>query len=139
MTGSDWLAQRFEENRAHMQGVAFRMLGSASEADDAVQEAWLRLSRSDTSDVGNLTGWLTTVVARICLDMLRTRASRREDPLEQTASRQAATDAAKADPEGQAVMTDSIGLALLVVLGTLSPLSGWRSCCMTCSGCRSRT
>jgi RNA polymerase sigma-70 factor (ECF subfamily) len=121
MTGSDWLAERFEENRAHMQGVAFRMLGSASEADDAVQEAWLRLSRSDTSDVGNLTGWLTTVVARICLDMLRTRTSRREDPLEQAAGHHAAGDAAEADPEGQALLTDSIGLALLVVLGTLSP------------------
>ncbi len=121
MTGSDWLAERFEENRSHLQGVAFRMLGTKTEADDAVQEAWLRLSRSDTSDVENLTGWLTTVVARICLDMLRSRSSRREEPLERAVDEPVVSDAAAADPEGQAVLGDSVGLALLVVLGALTP------------------
>ena len=121
MTGSDWLAERFEENRSHLQGVAFRMLGTETEADDAVQEAWLRLSRSDTSDVENLTGWLTTVVARICLDMLRSRSSRREEPLERAVDEPVVSDAAAADPEGQAVLGDSVGLALLVVLGALTP------------------
>ena len=121
MTGSDWLAERFEENRSHLQGVAFRMLGTKTEADDAVQEAWLRLSRSDTSDVENLTGWLTTVVARICLDMLRSRSSRREEPLERAVYEPVVSDAAAADPEGQAVLGDSVGLALLVVLGALTP------------------
>ena len=121
MTGSDWLAERFEENRSHLQGVAFRMLGTKTEADDAVQEAWLRLSRSDTSDVENLTGWLTTVVARICLDMLRSRSSRRDEPLERAVDEPVVSDAAAADPEGQAVLGDSVGLALLVVLGALTP------------------
>ena len=120
MTGSDWLADQFEDNRTHLQAVALRMLGSSSEADDAVQEAWLRLSRSDTSDVENLTGWLTTVVARICLDMLRSRASRREAPLEDAGAPEV-SDAAAADPEDQAMLADSVGLALLVVLGTLTP------------------
>src|SRR5919108_6514959 len=82
MDESDWLAQRFEEHRAHLRGVAYRMLGSASEADDAVQEGWIRLGRTDVRDVENLRAWLTTVVARVCLDMLRTRASRPEDPLD---------------------------------------------------------
>ncbi len=121
MTGSDWLADQFEENRTHLQAVALRMLGSSSEADDAVQETWLRLSRSDTGDVENLTGWLTTVVARICLDMLRSRASRREHPLEDAAGAPEVSDATAADPEDQAMLADSVGLALLVVLGTLSP------------------
>src|SRR5436190_10469660 len=85
MTSDSWLAERFEENRGHLQAVAYRMLGSASEADDAVQEAWLRLSRADASRVENLGGWLTTVVARISLDMLRSRSSRREEPLDSTA------------------------------------------------------
>src|SRR5215469_14692324 len=82
MNGSDWLAERFEKNRGHLRAVAYRMLGSASEADDAVQETWLRLSRSDVSDVENLGGWLTTVAARVCLDMLRARSSRREESLD---------------------------------------------------------
>jgi RNA polymerase sigma factor (sigma-70 family) len=117
----DCLAQRFEENRAHLRAVAYRMLGSLSEAEDAVQESWLRLSRHDVSGVENLTGWLTTVLARVCLDMLRSRTSRREEPLgvrvpEPTASRQDA-----ADPEQEAVLADSVGLALLVVLDTLGP------------------
>jgi RNA polymerase sigma factor (sigma-70 family) len=112
-----WLAERFESHRAHLRAVAYRMLGSASEADDAVQEAWLRLSRADTTGVGNLGGWLTTTVARVCLDVLRSRSSRREEPLE------ARPDPVQdgADPEDAAVMADSVGLALLVVLDTLGP------------------
>ena len=116
MDDTDWLAQRFEDNRGHLQAVAYRMLGSASEADDAVQEAWLRLSRADTSEVANLGGWLTTVVARVSLDMLRSRRSRREEPLEAVA-----TGSGGADPEHEAVLADSVGAALLVVLETLSP------------------
>ncbi|HEV2515237.1 MAG TPA: sigma-70 family RNA polymerase sigma factor [Devosia sp.] len=112
------LASRFEAERGHLKRVAYRMLGSASEAEDAVQEAWLRLSRSDASTVGNLAGWLTTVVARICLDMLRSRKSRREEPLEQPA---AETLADGDDPEQDLVMADSLGVALLVVLETLPP------------------
>ena len=125
MEEREWLAERFEANRAHLRAVAYRMLGSPSEADDAVQEAWLRLSRSDTSDIQNLGGWLTTVVARICLDMLRSRKSKREEPLgeypgprlsEPVVSRQTRTD-----PEQEALIADSVGLALLVVLETLTP------------------
>ncbi len=118
MTEHDWLAERFEANRTHLRTVAHRMLGSTSEADDAVQEVWLRLSRSDTSGVENLTGWLTTVVARVCLDMLRARKSRREEPLELDSG-----DAIESttDPEHEALLGDSIGLALLVVLETLTP------------------
>ncbi|OEO30020.1 RNA polymerase subunit sigma-70 [Devosia insulae DS-56] len=112
------LARRFEADRGHLKRVAYRMLGSATEAEDAVQEAWLRLSRSDTSAVGNLSGWLTTVVARVCLDMLRTRKSRREEPLEQPAT-EAFDD--KDDPEHALEMADSLGVALLVVLETLPP------------------
>ncbi len=116
-----WLAQRFEEHRTHLRAVAYRMLGSISEADDAVQEAWLRLGRSDTGGVDNLGGWLTTVVARVCLDMLRSRSSRGEEPLgvrfsDPIASRQGGTD-----PEHEALLADSVGLALLVVLETLTP------------------
>jgi RNA polymerase sigma-70 factor (ECF subfamily) len=114
---SEWLAERFESHRAHLRAVAYRMLGSASEADDAVQEAWLRLSRADTTEVGNLGGWLTTTVARVCLDVLRSRSIRREEPLD------ARPDPVQdgADPEETAVMADSVGLALLVVLDTLGP------------------
>jgi RNA polymerase sigma-70 factor (ECF subfamily) len=107
----------FEANRSRLHGVAFRMLGSVSEADDAVQEAWLRLSHADTADVANLGGWLTTVVARICLDMLRSRASRREQGLEVGG----AEPRASSDPEREAALADSVGLALLVVLNTLEP------------------
>jgi RNA polymerase sigma-70 factor (ECF subfamily) len=117
----DWLAQRFEEHRTHLRAVAYRILGSRSEADDAVQEAWLRLSRSDTSGVENLGGWLTTVVARVCLNMLRSRRSRREEPLETHATAPTADDEAGADPEQEALLADSVGLALLVVLEKLSP------------------
>jgi RNA polymerase sigma factor (sigma-70 family) len=121
MDEHDFLAEQFEENRTHLRAVAYRMLGSISEADDALQEAWLRLSRSETSGIENLGGWLTTVVARVCLDMLRSRRSRREGPLgvyvpEPIVSRQDGID-----PEQEALLADSVGLALLVVLETLSP------------------
>ena len=121
MDGDEWLAERFEANRTHLRAVAYRMLGSLSEADDAVQEAWLRLGRSDTSGVENLGGWLTTVVARVCLDMLRSRKARREEPLgahvpEPIANREGGTD-----PEREAILADSVGLALLVVLDRLAP------------------
>lgn len=121
MNTHDWLAQRFEEHRGHLRAVAYRMLGSASEADDAVQEAWLRLSRSDTDDVRNLAGWLTTVVARVSLNMLRSRSARREEPLDDVAPEAVPVGPESADPEQQAVLADSVGLALLVVLDTLAP------------------
>ena len=121
MDEQEWLAERFEANRAHLRGVAYRMLGSLSEADDAVQESWLRLSRSDTSDVENLAGWLTTVVARVCLDMLRARKSRHEEPLGARVSEPIVSRDSRTDPEQEALMADSVGLALLVVLETLDP------------------
>jgi RNA polymerase sigma-70 factor (ECF subfamily) len=117
----DWMAERFEENRAHLRAVAYRMLGSTTEAEDAVQEAWLRLGRSDTSDVENLRGWLTTVVARVCLDLLRSRKSRREESLETHLDGLTEDRVPTNDPETEAVMADSVGAALLVVLDTLSP------------------
>jgi RNA polymerase sigma-70 factor, ECF subfamily len=117
----DPLLQRFEENRGHLRGVAYRMLGSLSEADDAVQEAWLRLSRTDTSDVENLGGWLTTVVARVCLDMLRSRKSLREESLGMQPAEPIVKSGTGADPEREAMLADSVGLALLVVLDTLAP------------------
>ena len=117
MTDNDWLASRFEANRPRLRAVAYRMLGSLAEAEDAVQEAWIRAAGGYTDDVANLDGWLTTVVARICLDMLRSRKSRREEPLD---AGQAAADAA-AGPEQEAVLADSVGYALLVVLDTLAP------------------
>jgi RNA polymerase sigma-70 factor (ECF subfamily) len=115
------LAERFEENRTHLRSVAYRMLGSRSEADDAVQEAWLRLSRSDTTGVENLRGWLTTVVARVCLDMLRSHRARREESLEAGGTDAVAGREGGRDPEHEALLADSVGLALLVVLETLSP------------------
>ncbi len=118
MNESEWLARRFEEKRAHLRSVAYRMLGSVSEADDAVQEAWLRFSRADRSDVENLGGWLTTVVARVSLDMLRSRESRREEPLD---ARTSERHLHVVDPEQEALLGDSVGLALLVVLETLEP------------------
>lgn len=117
----DWLAGRFEERRGHLRAVAYRMLGSLSEADDAVQEAWLRLSRSDTSSVENLGGWLTTVVSRVCLDMLRSRKSRGEESLDAQLPGQLENRAGEDDPEEEALLADSVGLALLVVLETLAP------------------
>src|SRR5215210_3220261 len=112
-----WLAERFEADRTRLQAVAYRLLGSASEADDAVQEAWLRLSRADTSEVENLSGWLTTVVARVCLDLLRSRRSRREEPLALDGG--CIPDAA--DPEREAMLAESVGLAMLAVLQRLAP------------------
>ncbi|GAA3436668.1 sigma-70 family RNA polymerase sigma factor [Kutzneria kofuensis] len=118
----EWLAGQFEANRDHLRSVAYRMLGSASDAEDAVQESWLRLSRADTSEVENLGGWLTTVTARVCLDMLRSRKSRREDSLEDFGSHEAPRqEAAVAGPEQEALLADSVGPALLVVLETLAP------------------
>ena len=114
-------AEQFEEHRAHLRAVAYRMLGSLSEADDAVQEAWLRLSRSDADAVANLGGWLTTVVARVCLDMLRSRRSRREDLVGTRLPEPILSTDEEADPAHQAELADSVGLALLVVLDTLSP------------------
>src|SRR3954469_16654263 len=118
------LADRFEAHRGRLRAVAYRMLGSSSEADDAVQEAWLRLRRSDTSDVANLGGWLTTVVARVCLDLLRSRSARRRRPLHGAdPERPPLVGAPRSgtDPEHEAVLADAVGVALLVVLDTLSP------------------
>ncbi|MBO0682398.1 MAG: sigma-70 family RNA polymerase sigma factor [Candidatus Dormibacteraeota bacterium] len=121
MNKPEWLAERFEANRPHLQSVAYRMLGSPSEADDAVQEAWLRVSRAGAEGVENLGGWMTTVVARICLDMLRARRSRREEALGEGAPEPAAADWQAMDPEREALLGDSVGLALLVVLDRLAP------------------
>jgi RNA polymerase sigma factor (sigma-70 family) len=118
---NDGLADRFEAHRGHLRAVAYRMLGSLADADDAVQEAWLRLHRADTGEVRNLGAWLTTVVARVCLDMLRSRRSRREDPLEIHLPDPIVSRADGPDPEQEAVLSDSVGLALLVVLDTLAP------------------
>jgi RNA polymerase sigma-70 factor (ECF subfamily) len=121
MTETPWLAEQFEAHRPHLRAVAYRMLGSTSEAEDAVQEAWLRLSRSDASEVRNLGGWLTTVVARLCLDLLRSRASRREDPLDTHVPDPIVGPEDAGHPEQEAVLSDSVGLALLVVLESLAP------------------
>lgn len=121
MDDTEWLAQRFEERRAHLRGVAYKMLGSFSEADDAVQETWLRLSRNRASGIDNLTGWLTTVVGRVCLDLLRSRNARREEPLDARLPDPIVGRDEGSDPEDQALLADSIGLALLVVLDTLAP------------------
>src|SRR5712692_6521349 len=121
MDEHDWLAERFEEHRTHLRAVAYRMLGSPTEADDAVQEAWLRLSRSDTTGVENLGGWLTTVVARVCLNMLRSRQSRREEQLDAHVPEPIVSREAGIDPEHEALLADSVGLPLLVVLEMLAP------------------
>jgi RNA polymerase sigma factor (sigma-70 family) len=121
MDEHDWLAARFEEHRTHLRAVAYRMLGSLSEAEDAIQEAWLRLSRADTSEVENLGGWLTTVVARVCLDLLRSRKSRREESLDAQVVEPIVSRETGIDPEHEAVLADSVGLAMLVVLETLAP------------------
>src|SRR2546428_855829 len=117
----EWLAEEFEANRTRLRAVAYRMLGSLSEADDAVQESWLHLSRSGTSGVENLGGWLTTVVARVCLDMLRSRKSRREESLSAHLPERIVSGEAGTDPEHEALLADSVGLALNVVLETLAP------------------
>ena len=121
MNDQDWLAQRFEDHRPRLRAVAYRMLGSLSEADDAVQDAWLRLSRADSDEIENLGGWLTTVVARVSLNMLRSRKTRREQPLDVHMPDPVIDPADGTDPEHEALLSDSIGLALLVVLETLSP------------------
>jgi RNA polymerase sigma-70 factor (ECF subfamily) len=121
MDERDWLADQFEAHRTHLRAVAYRMLGSPNEADDAVQEAWLRLSRTDTGGVANLGGWLTTVVGRVCLDMLRSRKARREEPFGDRQAEPAADRGGEGDPEREALMADAVGPALLVVLETLAP------------------
>jgi RNA polymerase sigma-70 factor (ECF subfamily) len=121
MTENNWLAEQFEAYRTHLRAVAYRMLGSTNEADDAVQEAWLRLSRTDTSGVENLAAWLTTVVGRVCLDMLRTRSSRREEPFAEHGVESIVDRRGQHDPEQDVLLGDSVGIALLVVLETLAP------------------
>src|SRR5437764_3214506 len=122
MDAKEWQAEEFERNRTHLRAVAQRMLGSAAEADDAVQEAWLRLNRAGTSEVENMRGWLTTVVSRICLDMLRSRQARREDLVEGWPDEPLVSlFEDESNPEQEALMADSVGLAMLVVLDTLSP------------------
>ena len=121
MDSHDWLAGQFEEHRARLRAVAYRMLGSLSDADDAVQEAWLRIGRSDASGVENMAGWLTTIVARVSLNMLQSRKARREEPVGARLTDEIRGDADGASPEHEAVLADSVGLALLVVLDTLTP------------------
>jgi RNA polymerase sigma factor (sigma-70 family) len=121
MDENDWLVERFEEHRAHLRGVAYRMLGSLSDADDAVQETWQRVSRADTTAVENLGGWLTTITSRVCLNALRSRRTRGEEPLEARVPDPIVTRPEGGDPEQEAMLADSVGLALLVVLETLAP------------------
>ena len=121
MNQQSWLTDRFEENRPRLRGVAYRMLGSLSEAEDAVQEAWLRLNGIDTAAIENLAGWLTTVVSRVCLDMLRGRKLRREQSIGEQVTEPRVVRGEGADPEGEALLADSVGVALLVVLDTLTP------------------
>jgi RNA polymerase sigma factor (sigma-70 family) len=122
MNEREYLAERFEEHRSHLRAVAYRMLGSLSDVDDAVQEAWLRLSRAEDAGIHNLGGWLTTVVARVCLDMLRSRQSRREEPFAPNAQEEpAATGTPASSPEQEVLLADSVGLAMLVVLDRLTP------------------
>jgi len=121
MDKKNWLAGEFEANRAHLSAVAYRMLGSRAEADDAVQEAWLRLGRSDADTIDNVGGWLTTVVARICLDVLRSRKTRREEPFDLPVHERVADTSKATDPERELALADSVGLALLVILETLAP------------------
>jgi RNA polymerase sigma factor (sigma-70 family) len=121
MEDTQWLTGQFERHRPHLRAVAYRMLGSLADADDAVQDTWLRLSRSDADDVGNIGGWLTTIVARVCLNMLRSRNHRREEPLDVHVPDPVISPDGKSQPEEEAVLSDSVGLALLVVLDTLTP------------------
>src|SRR6185312_15052938 len=121
MTDRIWLTERFEKKRMHLRAVAYRMLGSLSEADDAVQEAWLRLNRSETSAIENLDGWLTTVIGRVCLDILRSRHSQREEPLDAHVPDLIVSREDAMDPEREALIADSVGIALLIVLETLAP------------------
>ena len=121
MNEREYLAEQFEGHRTHLRAVAYRMLGSLTEVDDAVQEAWLRLSGADTTGIGNLGGWLTTVVARVCLDMLRSRQSRREEPFTPDAPEPVATGTRGSSPEQEALLADSVGLALLNKIGVGRP------------------
>jgi RNA polymerase sigma factor (sigma-70 family) len=121
MDESEWLADRFEEHRAHLRAVAYRMLGSLAEADDAVQDAWVRVSRAGASEVENLGGWLTTIVARVCLNVLRSRGARRDEPVGAHVPDPVVTPDAALPPDEEAVLADSVGLALLVVLETMAP------------------
>jgi RNA polymerase sigma-70 factor (ECF subfamily) len=121
MDDQTWLNERFEENRPRLRGVAYRMLGSLGDAEDAVQEAWLRLNRTETNAIENLGGWLTTVVSRVCLDMLRSRKSRREEPIGAPGAEASIVRGEAPDPEDEAMLADSVGVALLVVLDTLTP------------------
>lgn len=121
MNGSEWLSEQFEANRAHLRAVAYRILGSLAEADDAIQECWLRVSRADTATVENFEGWLTTVLARICLNILRSRKSRREEPLPEHVDRPEFAVVNRGDPQQEAILAESVGLALLVVLERLTP------------------
>ncbi len=121
MASPDWLTEGFETNRGRLRAVAYRMLGSLTEADDAVQEAWLRVARADASEVDNLSAWLTTIVARVCLNALRSRNARREEPLDAHVPDPVITSADEPNPEDQALLADSVGLALQVVLETLTP------------------
>src|SRR3954468_14336545 len=121
MDERDWLAERFEENRTHLKAVAYRMLGSLNEADDAVQEAWIRLGRSDSDEIQDLRAWLTTVVARVSLNMLRSRKTRREEPMDLRMPEPIIDPVDGTDPEHEAMLADSVGLALLVVLEALTP------------------
>ena len=121
MASPDWLTEGFETNRGRLRAVAYRMLGSLTEADDAVQEAWLRVARADASEVDNLSAWLTTIVARVCLNALRSRNARREEPLDTHVPDPVITRADEPNPEDQALLADSVGLALQVVLETLTP------------------
>ena len=121
MDHKDWLAERFEEQRGHLRAVAYRMLGSLPEADDAVQDAWVRMSRAETNEVENLGGWMTTIVARVCLNMLRSRTIRREESLEVHLPDPVISSEGELGPEEEALLADSVGLALLVVLDALAP------------------
>src|SRR6187397_1377372 len=121
MDEQSWLTERFEANRTRLRGVAYRMLGTLTEAEDAVQEAWLRLNRSDTNEIQNLRGWLRTVVANVCLDMLRSRKARREESFEDQLPETIPGSVEEENPESEALLADSVGLALLVVLDTLTP------------------
>src|SRR5262245_42411478 len=121
MQNNEWLAERFEEHRGHLQSVAYRMLGSLTDADDALQDAWLRMTRGSDAEIENVRGWLTTIVARVCLNMLRARDRRREDSLEARLPDPLITPDDARQPEDELLLADSVGLALLVVLDTLSP------------------
>lgn len=137
MAERDWLTEQFEAHRGHLRAVAYRMLGSRSEAEDAVQEAWLRLNRADRSEVENLAGWLTTVVARVSLDMLRARTTRREEPIAEFLPEAVERGGEGDAPESDAVMADAVGPALLVVLDTLAPAERLAFVLHDVSGCRS--